>query len=49
MIGSYPFMDDDRNANTHVVIRSRDPHDLATVKEAVESMLKRVKAQLAAG
>jgi molybdenum cofactor synthesis domain-containing protein len=48
IIGSYPFMDE-RGANAHVVMRSRDPQKLATVKAAVEAMLERVHAQLAAG
>jgi molybdenum cofactor synthesis domain-containing protein len=48
IIGSYPFMDE-RGANAHVVMRSRDPQKLATVKAEVEAMLKRVHAQLAAG
>jgi len=49
IIGSYPFMDENRGANAHVVMRSRDPQRLATVKAAVEAMLKRVHAELAAG
>ena len=49
IIGSYPFMDENRSANTHVVMRSRDAGDLAAVRAAVEAMLKQVKAQLAAG
>jgi molybdenum cofactor synthesis domain-containing protein len=49
IIGSYPFMDDARRANTHIVMRSRDPQQLAAVKSEVEVMLKRVHAQLAAG
>ncbi len=48
-IGSYPFMDETRAANTHVVVRSRDPQKLAAAKAAVEAMLARVKAGLAAG
>jgi molybdenum cofactor synthesis domain-containing protein len=48
VIGSYPFMDENRSANTHVVMRSRNPRDLTAVKSAVEAMLKRVKASLAA-
>jgi len=48
LIGSYPFMDD-RGANAHVVIRARDPQKVAEVKAAVEAMLERVHAQLAAG
>jgi molybdenum cofactor synthesis domain-containing protein len=49
VIGSYPFMDEKRSANTHVVMRSRDPQKLAGAKAAVEAMLARVQAQLAAG
>jgi molybdenum cofactor synthesis domain-containing protein len=49
IIGSYPFMDENRSANAHVVMRSRDPQRLAIVKVAVEAMLKRVHAELAAG
>ena len=48
MIGSYPFMDEKRGANTHVVVRARDPHKLAAAEAAVEAMLARVKAALAA-
>jgi molybdenum cofactor synthesis domain-containing protein len=47
VIGSYPFMDAKRG-NTHVVVRSRDPQKLAAAKAAVEAMLDRVKAELAA-
>jgi molybdenum cofactor synthesis domain-containing protein len=46
IIGSYPFMDEGRFANTHVVLRSRDPQRLAAAKAAVEAMLIRVKAEL---
>jgi hypothetical protein len=42
-------MDEKRTANTHVVLRSRDPRKLAAAKAAVEAMLARVQAQLAAG
>ena len=35
------------NANTNVVVRSRDPQRLAAAKVAVEAMLVRVKAALA--
>jgi len=49
IIGSYPFQDDKRGGNTHVVIRSRDPQRLAAAKAAVEEMLTRVKAGLLAG
>ena len=49
VIGSYPFMDEKRGANTHVVLRSRDPQKLAAAKAAVEAMLARVRAELTAG
>ena len=49
MIGSYPFIDENRGANAHVVMRSRDPEKLAAAKAAVEAMLRKVHAQLAAG
>jgi molybdenum cofactor synthesis domain-containing protein len=48
IIGSYPFMDE-RGGNTNVVVRSRDRQKLAAAKTAVEAMLKRVRAELAAG
>ncbi|MGO9048174.1 MAG: competence/damage-inducible protein A [Xanthobacteraceae bacterium] len=48
IIGSYPFMDENRGANAHVVMRTRDPQRLASVKAEVEAMLARVHAQLAA-
>ena len=47
VIGSYPFIDEKSAANTHVVIRSRDPQKLAEAKQAVEAMLTQVKAELA--
>jgi molybdenum cofactor synthesis domain-containing protein len=46
-IGSYPFIDEKNSANTHVVMRARDPQKLAAAKRAVEAMLMRVKAELA--
>ncbi|HXX02725.1 MAG TPA: molybdopterin-binding protein [Xanthobacteraceae bacterium] len=49
IIGSYPFMDENQRPNAHVVVRSRDPYKLATVKTAVEAMLQRVHARLTAG
>ena len=49
VIGSYPFMDEKIGGNTNVVVRSRDPQKLAAAKAAVEAMLERVKAGLAAG
>jgi molybdenum cofactor synthesis domain-containing protein len=47
MIGSYPFMDNERGPNTNVVLRARDPEQLAAAKAAVEQMLARVQAALA--
>jgi len=49
IIGSYPFLDENRGANTHIVMRSRDAQKLAAARAAVEAMLKHVRAQLAAG
>jgi molybdenum cofactor synthesis domain-containing protein len=46
-IGSYPFFDDTKGPNTNVVIRARDPDQLAKARHAVEDMLKHVKARLA--
>jgi molybdenum cofactor synthesis domain-containing protein len=48
MIGSYPFQDDKGLPNTNVVVRSRDAARLAEVRAAVEAMLVKVKASLAA-
>jgi molybdenum cofactor synthesis domain-containing protein len=47
VIGSYPFVDEKNLANTNVVVRSRDRQKLIAAKDAVEAMLKRVKAALA--
>jgi molybdopterin-biosynthesis enzyme MoeA-like protein len=47
-IGSYPFMDEQRGANTHVVVRARDAQKLNAAVAAVEAMLTRVKTALAA-
>jgi molybdenum cofactor synthesis domain-containing protein len=49
IIGSYPFMDEKKGANAHVVMRARDPQKLTAVKAAVEAMLARVHAQLSGG
>jgi molybdenum cofactor synthesis domain-containing protein len=48
-IGSYPFFDEKRGANTNVVIRARDAQKLAAAREAVETMLKQVRATLQVG
>jgi molybdenum cofactor synthesis domain-containing protein len=45
-IGSYPFFDDRRGPNTHVVLRARDAEKLMAAKAAVEDMLARVKLTL---
>jgi molybdenum cofactor synthesis domain-containing protein len=47
LIGSYPFFDEKLGPNTNIVVRSRDPEQLARVKAAVEEMLVTVRAQLA--
>ena len=47
-IGSYPFFDDKSGPNTNVVVRSRDAQMLAAAKTAVEEMLTRARARLAA-
>jgi molybdenum cofactor synthesis domain-containing protein len=46
IIGSYPFIDEQRGPNTNIVIRSRDAQKLAAAKREVEDMLARVKATL---
>jgi molybdenum cofactor synthesis domain-containing protein len=46
MIGSYPFMDDRRGPNTNIVLRARDPAQLAAAKVAVEAMLAQVRTRL---
>jgi molybdenum cofactor synthesis domain-containing protein len=48
-IGSYPFFDDKTGPNTNVVVRSRDAEKLAAAREAVEAMLRQVKAKLKTG
>ena|SRR6516165_7586808 len=48
IIGSYPFMDE-RGGNTNVVVRSRDAQKLTAAMSAVQVMLTRVRAELAAG
>lgn len=48
VIGSYPFMDEKIGGNTNVVVRSRDQQKLAAARAAIETMLGRVKAALAA-
>ena len=47
-IGSYPFFDPERGPNTNIVVRARDAAQLAAAKAAVEAMLAKVRARLAA-
>ena len=47
-IGSYPFFDDTKGPNTNIVIRARDPEQLAKARTDVEEMLRRVKQKLTA-
>jgi len=49
IIGSYPFMDEQRGPNTHVVMRARDPQKLSAAKAEVVAMLARVRAHLSGG
>jgi molybdenum cofactor synthesis domain-containing protein len=49
IIGSYPFMDENKGPNAHVVMRARDADKLALVRAEVETMLARVHAQLSGG
>ena len=46
MIGSYPYMDEVRGPNTNVVLRGRDPEQIAAAKAAVEQMLAAARAKL---
>ena len=48
-IGSYPFFDDKRGPNTNIVVRARDPQRLASARIAVDTMLQKVRTELAAG
>jgi molybdenum cofactor synthesis domain-containing protein len=48
MIGSYPFVDEVRGPNTNIVVRARDPARLAAAKAAIEDMLDKVRARIAA-
>jgi len=48
MIGSYPFVDEVRGPNTNIVVRGRDPARLAAAKAAIEDMVGKVRARIAA-
>ena len=39
VIGSYPFLDEDKKPNTNLVVRSRDPEKLTAAMTAVKEML----------
>src|SRR5216110_339607 len=39
IIGSYPFLDEDKKPNTNLVVRSRDPEKLNAAMAAVKEML----------
>jgi hypothetical protein len=39
IIGSYPFLDEDKKPNTNLVVRSRDPDKLNAAMSAVKEML----------
>jgi molybdenum cofactor synthesis domain-containing protein len=43
MIGSYPFVDEDKKPNTNLVVRSRDPEKLSAAMTAVKEMLAGLK------
>jgi molybdenum cofactor synthesis domain-containing protein len=49
MIGSYPFVDEATGApNTNIVVRGRDPAQVAAAMAAVKAMLDEVRARLLA-
>ena len=39
IIGSYPFLDEEKKPNTNLVVRSRDPEKLTAAMNAVKEML----------
>ena len=47
-IGSYPFFDDKSGPNTNIVVRGRDAQTIAAARAAVEAMLVKVRARMAA-
>ncbi|MBB5048881.1 molybdenum cofactor synthesis domain-containing protein [Rhodopseudomonas rhenobacensis] len=44
IIGSYPFLDEDKKPNTYLVVRSRDPDKLRDAVEGVKQMLGALQA-----
>ena len=43
VIGSYPFLDDEKKPNTNLVVSSRDPDKLRAAVDAVQAMLGTLK------
>jgi molybdenum cofactor synthesis domain-containing protein len=43
VIGSYPFIDEDKKGNTNLVVRARDPEKLRAAMDAVQAMLAGLK------
>lgn len=43
VIGSYPFLDEEKKPNTNLVVRSRDPEKLRAAMDAVQAMLATIK------
>ncbi len=43
IIGSYPFVDENKKPNTNLVVRSRDPEKLNAAMAAVKDMLKQLQ------
>ena len=43
IIGSYPFIDENKKPNTNLVVRSRDPEKLNAAMAAVKAMLKQLQ------
>ena len=44
VIGSYPFLDEEKKPNTNLVVRSRDPDKLRAAMDAVQAMLTTIKS-----
>ena len=49
VIGSYPFLDDEKKPNTNLVVRSRDPEKLRAAMDAVQAMLAHAQGDALAG
>jgi len=44
IIGSYPFLDENQQPNTNLVVRSRDQAKLTAAMDAVKAMVEGLKA-----